>query len=236
MRVFCLGGSGAGRRRRPSPPTACERRVPPLPRKRERVTFSSRHRRTDRAPPAASSACPARRHRAWREPPPRRAPIAAICSGVDPQQPPTMLTKPLIDPLADEAAGSLGLLVIFAEIVWQAGVRDRSSHSVSASAAITWTWRPQQVRPERAVEPHRQRLRACRTVFQNASTEWPDRLRPDMSVIGHRDHHRHLDAPRSASTLLDPHDRCLGIERIEDRLDQDEIDSRRRASARVWSA
>ncbi len=64
--------------------------------------------------------------------------------------------------------------------------------------------------------------RACRTACQKASTVWPDRLRPDRSVsvidsmIG-------KSRPRSLRRLDRRHDPSLGVERIEHRLDQDEI-------------
>ena len=65
--------------------------------------------------------------------------------------------------------------------------------------------------------------RAWRTDAQNASTVWPDRLRPDKSV-------RVIEIisgsgrPSAASRFEHRLDPGLGVERVEDRLDQDEID------------
>jgi hypothetical protein len=63
---------------------------------------------------------------------------------------------------------------------------------------------------------------ACRTAFQNASGVWPESRRPERSVMVPGDHDRHLDAALRA-LLGDGVDRGLGIERVEDRLDQQQI-------------
>ena len=63
---------------------------------------------------------------------------------------------------------------------------------------------------------------AWRTECQNAVGVWPESVRPDRSVIvpeiitGRR-------MPFSSNTLLGREDRRLGVQRIEDRLDQDDI-------------
>ena len=63
---------------------------------------------------------------------------------------------------------------------------------------------------------------AWRTECQNAVGVWPDSVRPERSVIvpeiitGSR-------TPRLGEDLLDREDRRLGVERVEDRLDQDDV-------------
>ena len=64
--------------------------------------------------------------------------------------------------------------------------------------------------------------RAWRTLFQNAPTVWPDSVLPDWSVIvpltmtGTR-------KPSSSKSALDGEDRGLAVERVEDRLDQEDV-------------
>ena len=63
---------------------------------------------------------------------------------------------------------------------------------------------------------------ACRTEFQNAAGVWPDSRRPGAVGDGAGDHHRHVDAARLAS-FRDGVDRRLGVERVENRLDQQQV-------------
>ena len=64
--------------------------------------------------------------------------------------------------------------------------------------------------------------RTWRTEFQNASGVWPDSVRPDASVIvpetmiGRR-------APRALEQSFDREQRGLGVQRVEDRLDQQQV-------------
>ena len=66
--------------------------------------------------------------------------------------------------------------------------------------------------------------RACISEYQNASAVCPESVRPLWSVIvpeiitGTR-------SPRAAKTLLDREERGLGVERVEDRLDQQQVDA-----------
>ena len=66
------------------------------------------------------------------------------------------------------------------------------------------------------------RGRAWRMLCQNASTVWPERVRPEASTIvpemisGTR-------KPSSSKSVSTAEDRRLGVERVEDRLDQEEI-------------
>ena len=58
--------------------------------------------------------------------------------------------------------------------------------------------------------------------FQNASAVWPDSVRPEASVMvpeiitGQR-------RPGSSKSLLDGEQRGLGVERVEDGLDQQDV-------------
>ena len=73
--------------------------------------------------------------------------------------------------------------------------------------------------------------RAWRTEFQNASVVWPDSVRPEASVIvpemitGQR-------RPCSSNSGLEREDRRLGVQRVEDRLDQRAGRRRRRRGPR----
>ena len=64
--------------------------------------------------------------------------------------------------------------------------------------------------------------RAWRTLFQKAPTVWPDNVRPDWSamvpltITGRR-------KPRSSKSDLDGEDRRLAVERVEDRLDLQDV-------------
>jgi hypothetical protein len=64
--------------------------------------------------------------------------------------------------------------------------------------------------------------RACRTEFQNASAVWPDRMRPGGIGDGAGDHQRHA-GPRLSNSLFDGEQRRLGVERVEDGLDQQQV-------------
>ena len=65
---------------------------------------------------------------------------------------------------------------------------------------------------------------ACETEIQNASTVWPDRVRPRAVGDGDRGHHRPADAAL-VERPLDREQRGLGVQRVEDRLDQQEVDA-----------
>ena len=64
--------------------------------------------------------------------------------------------------------------------------------------------------------------RTCRTEFQNASVVWPDSVRPEASVIvpetitGKR-------RPDAVEAGLEREQRGLAVQRVEDRLDEEEI-------------
>ena len=65
---------------------------------------------------------------------------------------------------------------------------------------------------------------AWRTECQKASTVWPERLRParSVSVI---DTMTGSSSPRASRCLVGCDERGLGVQRVEHRLDQDEVDA-----------
>ena len=63
---------------------------------------------------------------------------------------------------------------------------------------------------------------ACRTEFQNAAGVWPDSRRPERSVMVPEIITGSVDAAFVAD-FRDRVDRRLGVERVEDGLDQQQI-------------
>ena len=92
------------------------------------------------------------------------------------------IDQPFLGPATDHAGGRLGRLVIFAELVGQARIGigqdqrigDRAPAVARAGAIVS--------APNVQLSPTASG-RAWRTAYQKASTVWPDRLRPDRSVI-----------------------------------------------------
>ena len=72
----------------------------------------------------------------------------------------------------------------------------------------------------------------CRIAAQNASTVCPDRLRPAMSVIVIEIIKRHI-AARCCCRFLRRHGRTFGIERVKDRFNQQEVDTRLQSAHRI---
>ena len=64
--------------------------------------------------------------------------------------------------------------------------------------------------------------RAWRTEYQNAVGVWPESVRPERSVIVPEIIERQSEAALGED-LLDGEDRRLGVERVEDRLDQQQV-------------
>ncbi len=64
---------------------------------------------------------------------------------------------------------------------------------------------------------------AWRTEFQNAAGVWPDSSAAGAVGDGAGDHHRHADAARLGDSSAMAVDRRLGVERVEDGLDQQEV-------------
>ena len=66
--------------------------------------------------------------------------------------------------------------------------------------------------------------RAWRTEFQNASVVWPDSVRPEASVIV-PEMMIGRSTPGFVDRLSHREDRRLGVQRVEDRLDQQQVDA-----------
>ena len=131
----------------------------------------------------------------------------------------------------DEAAGGeltdnlrhvVGRLIVFAELVRQSGVW------VSADARIGNARQFGEVRPqfggaERAVEPDHERLDMADRIPERLGCLARERA---ARRVGNRAryHDGQLDV-RGAEGALEAHDRGFRIERIEDRLDEQEIDA-----------
>ena len=109
--------------------------------------------------------------------------------------------------------------VVFAEGVRQAGVGVGRDMSVGLGRQFLDV-RPHSLAPRAQFRPT-EIGRACRTEFQKASVVWPDRVRPEASVmvpeimIG--------SSTPSLEHALDGEDRRLGVEGVEDGLDQDQV-------------
>ena len=63
---------------------------------------------------------------------------------------------------------------------------------------------------------------ACRTEFQNASGVWPDSVRPDWSVMV-PEIMTGTSMPRASAISAMAYERRLGVERVEDGLDQEQV-------------
>ena len=148
------------------------------------------------------------------------AAIAAIWSGVVPQQPPTMLTRPALGEFADQPRHVFRALVVLAEFVGQAGVRIGANQRVGDAADIG-DMGAQIFGAERAVEadgdrlgvPHRIPERFRQLARQQAAGFVGD---------GARDHHGHVDAALLGD-FGDRVERRLGVQRVEDGFDQQQI-------------
>ena len=148
------------------------------------------------------------------------AAIAAIWSGVVPQQPPTMLTRPARGELADQPRHVFRALVVLAELVGQAGIGIGANQRIG-DAADVGDMGAQILGAERAVEADGDRLGVPHRI--------PERLRQlagqqaaGLVGDGAGDHHGHVDAALLGD-LGDRVERRLGVQRVEDGLDQQQI-------------
>ena len=122
--------------------------------------------------------------------------------------------------LAEQAGHVFRALVVAAELVGQAGIGIGADERVGEARDLG-DMRAHLLRAERAVQPDRERRGVAHRI--------PERLRrlageQPAGAIGDRagDHHRHVDAA-CLRDLRDRVDRRLGVERVEDRLDQQQI-------------
>ena len=147
------------------------------------------------------------------------AAIARTWAGVVPQQPPAMLTSPSRGELAEQRRPS-SRASRRSRRTRSAGRRSgRPRPAASAIRARSATCPRSCAGAERAVEPDDQRPGVARSTCQNASTVWPESVRPDASMIVPGDDEREPLAGR-VERRLDAEDRRLGVERVEDRLDE----------------
>ena len=147
--------------------------------------------------------------------------IAAMCAGVVPQQPPTRLTRPASANSRDDRRRSRRATRRTRRRRW-AGRRSGSRRRRCRRSAPARRCRAASPgAPSAQLRPTASGC-ACRTEFQNASVTWPDSVRPEASVMVPEIDHR----PAAAALLeqrLDGEDRRLGVERVEDRLDEEEV-------------
>ncbi len=114
----------------------------------------------------------------------------------------------------------LRALVVLPELVRQPGVRIGAGEGVGDVRDLG-EMRAHRVGPERAVEADGEGPRMAHRVPEGGRRL--PRQRPPREVGDRaRDHHRQVDAPLGED-LLAGEDRRLGVQRVEDRLDQDQV-------------
>ena len=164
-----------------------------------------------------------------REPATARA-MARICSGVVPQQPPTMLTKPLRREFAPGSRPSAAASRHIRRRHSAGRHSDRRTRRCRRCARVPRCTGRSCLPPSAQLSPTTAG-RACRMEFQNASVVWPDRVRPEASVIV-PETMMGRSMPRLVEHLAHGEQRRLGIQRIEYGFDQDAC-RRRPRSARA---
>ena len=131
---------------------------------------------------------------------------------------------------ADRARPRLRALVVSAEGVGQAGVRIGADERVG-DARRAPRCGAHRARAQRAVEADGERLRVAHRVPERLGV-WPDSVRPERSVmvpeimIG-------SVTPPSSNSLVACEDRRLGVQRVEDGLDQEEVGAALEQAARL---
>ena len=128
------------------------------------------------------------------------AAIARTCSGVVPQQPPTMFTSPSRAKSPRIAARVGRLLVVRAERVRQARVRVARTTQVVAMCERSSTNGRISVAPSAQLTPTSSGS-ACWTESQNASTVCPERVRPLLSTAVKESQSGISGASSSAATI-----------------------------------
>ncbi len=142
--------------------------------------------------------------------------MARIWSGVVPQQPPRMLTKPLAANSWRKPSGRLGLFVIVAEGIGQAGIRvaaDVGRGDLGQFGQV----RPHLVGAQSAVDADAEGLG-----MGDGGPEGVDGLPRQRAAAAVGDCHRNHQRQRHTSfveQLLDGDDRRLGVEGVEDGLE-----------------
>ena len=148
---------------------------------------------------------------------------AAMCSGVVPQQPPAMLRKPARANSSSSAGGDLGRLVEagLAHRVGQAGVRIAADEGVAGDLRQLLEVGPHQRRAEGAVEADRERPGVAHAVPERRHRLAGEDAARGVGDGAGDDHRQPLAA--LLHQLVEGEDRRLGVERVEDRLDQEQV-------------
>ncbi len=115
----------------------------------------------------------------------------------------------------------LGQLVILTQVIGQPGIGIGHDQRVGL-ARQRGEMRAQQVRTERAVEADGERLDVPHRMPERLD-RMARKIAPGHVGDGHAEHDRHL-AAGGFRRIARGHGGGLGVERVEDRLDQDEID------------
>ena len=146
--------------------------------------------------------------------------MARICSGVVPQQPPTTLTRPSAGELPELRRHELRALVVAAELVRQPGVRVGAGEGVGDAGDLGQV-RAHLLGAERAVEADGEGAGVADRVPEGGgglAGEGAPRAVGDRA----RDHQRQAHA-LLGEDLLGGEDRGLGVQGVEDRLDEEEV-------------
>ena len=146
--------------------------------------------------------------------------MARIWAGVEPQQPPTILTRPSRGEGARSARPSVRGFVIEAEGVGQAGVGIGADQRIG-DAGDFLEMLAHGARAERAIEADGERPRMAHRMPERRRRLAGERA-PRTVGDGAGDHDRQAPAALGED-LLAGEDRGLGVERVEDGLDEDEI-------------
>ena len=146
--------------------------------------------------------------------------IAAMCSAVVPQQPPTMLTSPLVANSPRTSGHVARRLVVLAEGVGEPGVGVGGDEAVGDPRQLGDVG-PQLLGAERAVEPDGERPDVPDGVPEGLGDLAGERA---AAGVGDRagDDHR-PPATVLVEERLEREDRGLGVEGVEDRLDQEDV-------------
>ncbi len=165
----------------------------------------NRGRRTGSATTRGGSPCTARA-------------ISRVCSGVVPQQPPTMLTSPssakarrnrLVSPgCSSWSPSSFGSPAFGWQEVYTGAICARLSMNGRISVA-----------PSEQLTPTTNGS-ACSTESQNASTVWPERFRPERSIAV-----KQIQSGSSGRDLAGGDERRFRVQGVEDRLDHEQVDT-----------
>ena len=123
--------------------------------------------------------------------------------------------------LAKQLGHEFRAFVVIAEFVRQSGVRIGADEGIGEPADLRDMRAHFACAPSAQLSPMVTGL-ACRTEFQNAAGVWPDSRRPERSVMVPEI----ITGTSSAALVADfgnGVDRRLGVERVEDGLDQQQV-------------